>query len=154
MLSRFPSLVLGSFLSFLCLSSAVLAAPNDSLLPNGTFETDANNDQWPDGWGKIQNASWENENGNRFLRLTSPAPEKKILIYQPVNIPADARALEISWKQRISDLKPGKQAWFDARIMMDFKDAAGTKLKGGPGAPYARKNTEGWQEKTIKFLVP
>ena len=55
---------------------------------------------------------------------------------------------------RCSDLKPGKEPWFDARILLDFKDAAGNKLSGGPSAPYTRKNTEGWVERRIQFLVP
>ena len=137
--------------------SLVLAADSlaaDSLVPNGTFEIDADNDGWPDGWGKIkEGGSYEKEGDNHFLRLRSPAPEKMILLYQPVNIPDAVKALEISWKQRVSNLKVGKSAWFDARIMLDFKDAAGNKLKGGPGAPYERKNSE-WQQKTIRFLVP
>lgn len=148
------------FLACLAIATVSSASMNkvfaaDSLVPNGTFEVDADNDHWPDGWGKLkEGASWEKEGDNHFLRLSSPAPEKMILLYQPVNIPADAKALQMSWKQRVSDLKVGKQAWFDARIMLDFKDAEGNKLKGGPGAPYARKNTDGWQEKTMQFLVP
>lgn len=152
---RFFAVFLSVLLSFCCFSGPNLAAPSDSLLPNGTFETDADKNNWPDGWGQLkEGASWETENGNRFLHLSSPAPDKMILLYQPVNLPTEAKALQLSWKQRISDLKPGKQAWFDARIMLDFKDAAGNKLKGGPGAPYTRKNTDGWQEKTMQFLVP
>ncbi len=142
-------------LAAIVLSSALPALAADSLLPNGTFEADADNDTWPDGWGKLkEGASYEKEGNNHFLRLSSPAPDKMILLYQQVNIPTDVKALEISWKQRVSDLKVGKSAWFDARIMLDFKDAAGNKLQGGPGAPYERKNTDGWQAKSIKFLVP
>ncbi|HEY0076866.1 MAG TPA: cellulase family glycosylhydrolase [Abditibacteriaceae bacterium] len=155
MLFRFFKPFIAAFSLLFAFSGAALAAPGDSLMPNGTFEVDADNNNWPDGWGQLkEGASWEKEGDNRFLRLTSPAPDKMILLYQPVNVPADAKALEISWKQRITNLKPGKQAWFDARIMLDFKDAAGNKLKGGPGAPYSRKNTEGWQEKSLKVLVP
>lgn len=130
------------------------AAPATSLISNGTFEIDKDADAWPDDWGKMATATWETEGDNHFLRLKSPEPGKMVLLYRPVNIPVGTKAVELSWRQRISDLKPGKQAWFDARIMMEYKDAAGQKMKGAPVAPYARKNTDGWQERSIKFLIP
>jgi len=152
----FPSTYLT--LSLLCMLGSSCAAQNtatDSLIPNGNFETDADNDSWPDKWGKLKvGGSYENEAGNHFLRLASTEPDKMVLLYTPVNIPAGTKALELSWKQRISNLKVGNQAWFDARIMLDYKDAAGNKMKGAPGAPYARKDTDGWVEKKIQFIVP
>lgn len=132
----------------------VLAQDAPSLIPNGNFEA-VNDNGDPVGWGSAKGTvSFETENGNRFLRIKAAGDDKMALQYRLISIPKTAKALELSWKQRISELKVGKQAWFDARIMMDFKDAAGSKLKGGPGAPYARKDTDGWVDKNIKFLVP
>jgi endoglucanase len=37
---------------------------------------------------------------------------------------------------------------------LDFKDGSGKKLPGGPGAPNARKSTDGWVERRVAFLVP
>lgn len=129
--------------------------PAANLITNGNFETDADADAWPDTWGKLpQGATWETENGNHFLRLTSPEPGKMILMYRPVDIPAGTQALELTWKQRVTNLKIGKQSWFDARIMMDLKNAAGEKMAGAPGAPATNRDTNGWEEKTLKFLVP
>ncbi len=126
-----------------------------NLISNGNFETDDDDNDQPDGWGTAKTGmSWESENGNRFYRLKAPAPGKMTMVYRLVPVPAGVRAVELSWKQRITDLKPGKQAWFDARIMMEWKDAAGQKLKGAPSAPYSRKNTDGWVERSVKFLVP
>ncbi|MDQ3812867.1 MAG: glycoside hydrolase family 5 protein [Armatimonadota bacterium] len=131
------------------------APPDESLVSNGNFEADENADNWPDNWGPIKEGTWEKEGDNHFLRLTSPEPDKMVLTYLPVNIPAGTKALELSWRWRISDLKKGKQSWFDARIMLDFRDAInGNKLKGAPGAPSTGKSTDGWVEKSIKFLVP
>jgi hypothetical protein len=60
----------------------------------------------------------------------------------------------MSWRWRSTDLKPGKEPWFDARIMLNFKDAAGEKLSPSPAAPYLRTSTNGWQKRTTRFLVP
>ena len=119
-------------------------ASNASLIANGDFEADANTDQWPDGWARAKNGvTWREEEGNRFLRLVSEKPGETVLLFQAVKLPEECRALTLSWRMRCSDLKPGKQPWFDAHVLLDFKDAAGNKLAGGPSAPYTRKNTEG-----------
>ncbi len=126
-----------------------------SLIGNGDFELDRNSDQWPDGWARPKaGGSWEVEGGNHFLRLASPKPGEMVLLHQELKLPADVRAVELSWKQRITNLKPGKQAWFDARVMIEFKSGSGEKVKGAPSAPYARKNTDGWVERKIQFLIP
>lgn len=125
------------------------------LIENSTMETDADADGWPDGWARLDaGGSWINEGGNRFIRLTSSAPGSTVMLYQEIAIPEGTAALELSWRQRISGLKPGKEAWFDARIMMGFMDADRVVIAPDPAAPYAREDTLGWQNKSIKFLVP
>jgi len=126
-----------------------------SLVSNGSFEADKKGAGWPDDWGRLKTGgSWETDGGNRFLRLKAAAPGQTVLLYRPVDLPAGTKALELSWRWRVSDLKPGKEPHFDARIMMEFKDAAGKKLPGKPSAPNTRRNTDGWVERTVKFLVP
>ena len=119
-------------------ASADAAYPDSeghTLLKNGSFEIDGNGDGWPDGWAKPKSGgSWESDGQNHFLRLKSAAPGETVLLYQPLKLPPDVRAVELAWRWRASDLKPGKQAWFDARLMLEFKDAAGTKLSGNPAA--------------------
>jgi hypothetical protein len=134
---------------------AAEAAPNSPLVANGDFEADANLDQWPDGWPRTKSGvSWLAEGSNHFLRLISEKPGELVLFFHAIPLPQDCRALTLSWRMRCTDLKPGKQPWFDARILLDFKDAQGKKLSGGPSAPYARKDTDGWAERSISFLVP
>lgn len=132
-------------------------AADGSLLPNGDLQADVDADGTPDKWSKPKEGSgtsYETEGENRFLRLTSPEAFKMVLFYRPVDLPTDAKAIEFTWKQRISNLKPGKQNFHDARIMMDFIDSNFKKVKGGPVAASAKKNTEGWVEKSSRFLVP
>ncbi len=139
----------------IAVARAAEASAGASLIANGNFETDADGDKWPDKWERPRlGGTWEVENGNHFLRLAATEPGKMVMLYHPVPLPAGTKALELTWRQRITELKPGKQAWFDARIMLEFKDAAGGKLKGSPGAPNSRKSTAGWVERSAKFLVP
>ena len=136
-------------------SCAAQDKPADSLIPNGTFQLDDNADGTPDGWNSPKGPlSYQKEGDNTFVRLQSEKPGQTAMLYRLVPVPDGVKALELSWKQRISELKPGKNSWFDARIMMEWKDADGKKLKGAPSAPYARKDTDGWVEKSIKFIVP
>lgn len=126
----------------------------ESLLKNGTLESDGNSDQWPDDWPRHKDATWVEEAGNHFIRLKSPSPGATVLLFQKVAIPAGAKMMELKWRQRASDLKPGAQAWFDARIMLVFRDAEDKKVAGAPGAPYLRKSTDGWQERSVRVTVP
>ncbi|MCC9605456.1 cellulase family glycosylhydrolase [Blastopirellula sp. JC732] len=131
------------------------AAIGDTLTPNGDFETDADGDNWPDGWATLKaGGTWGSENDNHFLRLSSTGPGEMVMLYQEIPIPADVQAIEMTWKQRVSDLKVGKQSWFDARILLEFLDAARNKVTPTPGAPTSRKDTDGWVEKKISFLIP
>src|SRR5438128_6541303 len=84
------------------------APKSASFVSNGGFETDKNSDQWPDGWARPKSGvSWQVEEGNHFLRLVSSRPGETVMLFQEVTLPADARAIEITWRQRITDLKPG-----------------------------------------------
>ena len=127
-----------------------------NLITNGDFESDAKGQGWPDGWGrpKDKTISWVEDSGNHFLRLHSEQAGQTVLTARDVTLPAEAKALELKWRWRVTDLKPGKQAWFDARIMMDIVDASGQKLSPSPSAPFVRKSTNEWAERSVRFLVP
>ena len=134
---------------------ATKPAGQASLQKNGAMETDANADSWPDDWARNKNATWEKEGGdNHFIRMKSPAPGATVLIFQKLAIPAGAKVMEMKWRMRASDLKPGAQAWFDARIMMEFRNAEDKKVSGAPSAPYMRKSSDAWIDKTMMINVP
>jgi endoglucanase len=125
-----------------------------SLIANGSLEKDSDNDGWPDQWPGQKTATWKEEEGNHFLRLESKSTGQTVLLYHSIRLPKDAKALRLSWRQRITDLKPGSKPWFDARIMLEFRNSADKKVPGGPSAPYSRRSTDGWQPRSIEFLVP
>lgn len=126
-----------------------------NLASNGNFEASAKTPGWPDDWGQLKaGGSWETEEGNHFLRMTSTTPGSMVMLYRQIAIPAGATALDLTWRQRVTNLKLGAQAWFDARIMMEFQDAAGAKVSPAPSAPCVRKDTGGWQKKSMRLTVP
>ena len=70
------------------------SASEDSLTPNGSFEDDQDGDNWPDGWATVKpGGEWLAEDGNHFLRLTSTAPGKMVMLYQEITIPAGVEAI-------------------------------------------------------------
>ncbi len=127
----------------------------EGILLNSNLETDNDHDQWPDGWARVNpGGSWVEEGGNHFLRLESTKPGELVMLYQEIKIPDSVEALELRWKQRVSGLVIGKQSWFDARILLEFMDGDRKKMAPSPNAPSTRKDTDGWIEKHIQFLVP
>ena len=149
-------------LSLPCVSAQETAAPAapaapapaaaPSLIKNGSLEADV--DGWPAHWPRLKaGGSWESEGGNHFIRLKSSAPGETVLLYHSIPLPEGTKALRLSWRQRVTDLKVGAQPWFDARIMLEFRSAENQKV-GSPGAPNVRKSTDGWVSKTMDFAVP
>ena len=145
----------------LALLALVLAAPvafgqssslTRSLLPNGTFETTDSAGQ-PREWPKGRGVSWPTEDGNRFLRIQSTAPGRMDSVHMTVPLSADIRALEVTYRARVTGLKRGEKPWHDARIIFNFKDETGKLLKSAPPA-YYRDSTKGWVSRTSRFLVP
>ncbi len=126
-----------------------------SLIPNSSLEADTNVDGWPDHWPTLKaNAAWLQEEGNHFIRLTSPAPSATTMLYMEVALPPGTPAVELSWRWRTTNFKAGPKPWFDARFMMEFMDASRAKIGKSPPAPFVRGNTKGWVEKKTAFLVP
>lgn len=130
------------------------ADTSNSLLSNGNFETDRKAAGWPDDWPKLPESSWELENGNHFLRLKVSAPDKLILVYRQVKIAPNQKRLQLTFRTHYTDVKRGKNSWFDARIMLDFKDASGKKLKSNAKPPYFSGTSKDWREVTVQFDVP
>ncbi len=148
---RFPVLLLATAL---CLASATAQlAAADSIVPNGNFE--ASQGDWPTGWGRPKSGgTWEQENGNHFVRLTALQSNQMTMLYQAFKVPVGCKALELDWKERVTGLKHGTKPWFDARMLVEFKDTMGKDVAGKPGPLATGKDTNGWEPRKMEFLVP
>ncbi len=135
---------------------AAAQAGNFPLIVNGDFETDADANGVPDGWYRenTDNISLQEEAGNHFLRLKVTEPDKMILVYRAIPVRAEDKAFELSFRVRYEEIQPGRNEWFDGRIMMNFKDADGNVIKPGPPSPSFRRTSKQWQQRSIKFIVP
>ncbi len=131
-------------------STGILSA--DSLWENPSLEEGEKTPaQWP-GANPDKGITYEVEDGNRFLRIHSDGGTA--MLYREVAIPGGTEALRLSWRWRVTGLRKGKNAWFDARIMMEFMDADRGKVGGAPSAPNRGRDTNGWESREVEFLVP
>jgi len=125
-------------------------AGDDNLLENGNFEKGGN---WPDDWGQPKSGgTLEKEDENHFVRLTAPEPGVETILYAAIKVEA-GKAYELSYRVRVDKLTPGKEAWFDARIITNIKDESGEAFPS-PAPVYFRKDTSKWVEKSVKFKIP
>jgi len=125
----------------------VAGAELPNLLTNGDFEAGAA------GWPQPAGATIEAEGANHFLRLKSSSPGQTVNVYRQVAV-AGMATLQLTFRTRHSDVKRGTQPWFDARVILDFKDATGKVIKGAPGHPFFTGSSDGWKEKSLRFDVP
>jgi len=125
-----------------------------SLLTHGDFESDSKGANWPDDWPHPAGAQWVKEDGGHFLRLHPDAPGQMLVLYRAVPIPPECKALELACRARHTDVKPGPEAWHDARIILHFKDAAGRERVPAPAPLVFRGSSEGWKPCRLRFLVP
>lgn len=142
-----PRALIPSLLAVL-LAASVQAV---SLIPNGSLERAAG--VWPEGWPRPERAAYLEEGGNHFLRQTAE-PDKMVMLYQSIRLPKGAEAFKLTFRVRWEGVKVGKEKWFDARVIIDFKDADGQKLPGGPGHPNFKGTSKGWETRTLGLVVP
>lgn len=124
-----------------------------SLLPEGSLETPNAAGTWPKGWGSARNVSWIAEDDNHFFRITAGEPGKQVGLYMSAPIAQGVQALELSFRARVTGLERGEQNWFDARVIINFKDDAG-KRTPPPRLPYFSRDTDGWINVTQRMKVP
>lgn len=123
-----------------------------NLLTNGNFEAVSGGE--PNAWPLPDGATLEQEDDNHFLRLT-PAKDKQMLtIYRVVPLKPAHKAMKLTFRARARELVRGSANWHDGRIILDFKNDEGEKLKPGPSHPSFRGTTDGWIAKELSFLVP
>lgn len=144
-------LIIPLLFAFAGASFAFAQSDSENLLSNGDFETAK--DGKPEHWPMPDGVTYEEEDGNHFLRLTPPGPEKMLTVYRVIDVKPEHKAYAFTFRARATDLKRGKANWHDGRIILDFKDADGKKLKGGKH-PNFKGTTDGWVERRVEMLVP
>ncbi len=90
---------------------------------------------------------------NRFLHLEVKEPGRMESAFIQVAL-GQAKALELSYRLRWRDVRRGAKPWFDARIILDFKDAKGGQLAGGPPPPNFAGTSLEWHAERLLFAVP
>lgn len=153
--SRVSSWLRLGLLSSVLIAFSALSAHADpaSLLPDGSLEKANSSGEWPVGWGRSKDVSWESEAGNFFFRLTSPAPGAHVSLYHKATLPSGTKALELSFRARVEGLEVGVERWYDARIIMNFRDSTG-KVIGAKPTPYYNRPTNGWVVAVHRIEVP
>jgi endoglucanase len=130
-------------------AASAAAAEQVNLLSNGDFEQ---GDTRPRDWPTPEGVTWEQEDGNRFLRLAAN-PDKMLTVYRVLDVKPEHKAFAVSFRVRANDLQRGKEMWHDGRVILDFKDESGKKLKPAPSHPNFR-GTFDWRSHSVEFLVP
>jgi len=135
-------------------SNLKAAAPITSLLSNGNFESASKTKDWPDDWPKSKESSWELENGNHFFRLKVLEPGKMVMAYRQVKLLPEHKRMQLTFRARYADVKRGKETWHDARILLDFKDEKGQKIKANTKPPYFNGTSKDWRNVKVEFDIP
>ncbi len=135
-----------------CVAWQGLCHATDNLVANGDFQEAGEMGQWPEAKNGV---SYPVEDGNRFLRITQTEPGKHVMAYHAVATPKGTAGVKMSFRVRWKDVEHGVNDWFDARIMMMFKDANHHDLAGAtpPESPNF-KGSGDWQTREMRFAIP
>jgi endoglucanase len=136
-------------------AEATSAPAAASFLTNGTFDTQTQPSNPPDGWTRENDGliTREEENGKPFIRLVSQQPEQLVQISQTVALPAGIKGINYYARFRTANVKFGKGFTTDARTLFQFLDANGGNLQS-PGAIVFDSHAHDWTEIKRLFLVP
>ncbi len=108
--------------------AAALLAESGSLITNGDFQTKDDKAEWPKHWDVQKQAVGSRKRPIDFCDSLQMSLVNWSPFIARFDIPANAKAIELTWQQRVTGLKKGELPWHDARIMLDFLDASGKKL--------------------------
>jgi hypothetical protein len=127
-----------------------------NLLSNGDFSVATTDPTWPDDWGKAKapGVTWQAEDGKHFLRLTAQAPDKMLMAYREVTIPAGTTHLQVTARYRTNGIVPGSQNWMDARTIFHFLDDNRKPVTPDPGVMDLSRDAGSWTDATETFNVP
>lgn len=124
----------------------------DTIFKNGALQQVASGKDWPAHWPGGKGVTYEEEDGNRFLRISSGGTDALNMLYSEFVLPQGYSTFVLKFKARYTDVKPGKEVWHDARIMMNVKDDANKKLSS-PSVAF-KGTSDGWRAVNYTLRVP
>ena len=132
---------------------AAPAPTGGQLLSNDSFAAATKDPHWPDDWDKAAatGATWLEEGGKHFVRLSASQPDQHIQLYRVIDIPAGVTALEVSVRYRVTGLKKGLTPESDARMILNFLEASTKPIKA---APPIVLSASGWTTASERVAVP
>ena len=104
----------------------------------------------PVGWENV--GEYLSEGGNHFLRLEQKKPGEMVSVYRRCDVPAGAKRAVMSFRGRVFGLVVGENPWYDARVIVNFKDKDGKGLKGE--SVYFNGDTVGWEQRSAAWDIP
>ena len=125
-----------ALLGLLGLLLAGASSAAEPLIANGSF-TDLDAKGMPVGWAAGGKPVVLKENGNTWVRI-----EKDSVLSQTVKLVPDAAKLKLSVRMRVTSVVLGNEGWKDARLALEFRDAANKHLDPWPNSPHAVETTD------------
>ncbi|MBN8215839.1 MAG: beta galactosidase jelly roll domain-containing protein [Spirochaetes bacterium] len=125
------------------LSLLLASAPAQNLVTNGDFEKGTT------AWGGGDALRIIEEGGRKHLAVVKPGGAAT----QRVPLPPNSARLQLRFRMRVSNVTLGDQSWKDARLAMDFRDAAGKQTGGWPDVLHLVGNTP-WTNLSRTYQVP
>ncbi|HEX2950012.1 MAG TPA: hypothetical protein VHV83_10690, partial [Armatimonadota bacterium] len=121
------------------------------LLTNGNIEagTDA-----PTDWTIRPGVTWEAENGNHHLRLTSPQPGATVTTVRKFLLQPNWGMIRISTRVRYHNIVKGSEDWHTGRIAMNFYDVQGKGVGHGPAVLNWIGTSETWKDASRDYVIP
>ncbi|MDA3960934.1 MAG: beta galactosidase jelly roll domain-containing protein [Planctomycetota bacterium] len=117
------------------------------LFTNGDFETIDND--WPVGVAPHHKlASLHQEQGNHFLRI-----DRKSEFTRDIALKPSWLRLRLQLRMRLQAVGGGTEAWHDARLVMSWHDASGTRVGAWPSVIHGA-GTSTWKEHSKDYDIP
>ena len=134
-------------------ASAQAERPGQELLRNGDFETADASGNRPAAWS-LGGGRWVAEDGNHRIVEESASPQQSLGVGQRVPLREEFWKLRVSARVRVTNVVLGKESWYNARIAMQFQDAAGKMVGAWPNVLNWTGSTAGWQNVSRDYIVP
>lgn len=155
-------------LMILALIAGTAATVTANEFPAGNFEQ-VGEDGKLVGWDRQPNVGWLRswganfeiikEDGNQYVRFTDNSPsvadsKKGVWLEAYLPIQPTWTKLHVSCLMKAEVKEVGDQAWYGARLTMQFEDEHGNVVKPYPPQPTIRGSQPEWKLYEVELTVP